>query len=176
MDHLKGLIKQWSAHLNCVFKKIWLGSTFPQMLFFVFFRWMNSALLEWKPCWLRLMLPVLQLSTMDCHLMLAHSKKTDNLTAHLRGYRGCRNNAKKTFSWNENQEIISFLRGDLTQQQGRNSRLRFCHSVNLGNGPIVATTWQKQCSQTRCRTQYIGQHAGSPSNCLSVLPGPALWP
>ena len=73
MDHLKGLIKQWSAHLNCALKKIRLGSNFPQMLGFLLI-WMNSALLEWKHCWLRLMFPGLQLSTMHWYLMLAHSK------------------------------------------------------------------------------------------------------
>ena len=92
-----------------------------------------------------------------------HIQKPDNLTAYLRGCRVCRNNVQ--LGWGSRNAFFFFFfycRGDLTQWQDCNSRVRFCHSVNLGDGPILATTWKKQCSQTWHRTQYIGWLLASP--------------
>ena len=45
---------------------------------------------------------------MHGYLMLAHPK-TDHLTAYLRGCRVCRNNTRKIFNWDEDQEMYFFL-------------------------------------------------------------------
>ena len=62
MYHLKGSDSYWAflyqhfQRSNYMVKKMWFGSTFYQMLSFLF-KWMNFILLEWKAFWLRLMFP-----------------------------------------------------------------------------------------------------------------------
>ena len=101
-----------------------------------------------------------------------HIQKPDHLTAYLRGSRVCRNNVKKMFNWDEDQEMhflfVYFCRGNLTQWQDCNSRVRFCHSVNLDDGP----SWLPCERSSVLRTDTEHSTEGGPQPPPAIAP---LW-